>query len=102
MPPVEIHLRIRVKPGGRDALHEFLREAIPYYEAPGGIAVRLLADRADDHRFIEIIEYASERAYSLDQHRVEHDPEMKALLGRWRSLLAEPSIVEVYTTTPEL
>ena len=39
-PAVEIHLRIRCE--RRDELLAFLAEAVPFYEAPGGIRVRLI------------------------------------------------------------
>lgn len=93
---VDLHLRIRVKPGGREAFFAFLREAIPVYESPGGIEVRLLEDAADDHRFIELVLYEDEAAYERDQERVSTDPRMIALLARWRGLLAEGPVVEVY------
>ena len=101
MAEVTLHLRIRVHPGGegRDALLTFLRDAVPFYESPGGIRVRLIEDHDDPDRFIEIVEYNTERAYLDDQHRVEHDPEMKGYLARWRGLLAEPPCVEVYRET---
>lgn len=100
MPAIELHLRLRVKPGAREAFFDFLREAIPYYESPGGIRIRLLHDRAHPDRFIELVEYADERAYLDDQQRVEHDPTMKGYLARWRELLAEPPVVEVYANIP--
>ena len=39
-----IHLRERVAQGRWDDLVSFLRSAIPFYEEPGGIRVRLLRD----------------------------------------------------------
>ena len=39
-----IHLRGRVAQGRWDDLVSFLRSAIPFYEEPGGIRVRLLRD----------------------------------------------------------
>lgn len=39
---IGLHLRIRVAPGRCDELLAFLREAIPFYERPGGIEVRML------------------------------------------------------------
>lgn len=95
-PAVTIHLRIRVEPQSRPALLRFLREAIPFYQQPGGIRVRLLRDDSDPDRMIELIEYADESAYRLDAERVERDPRMARLLERWRALLAEPPAVEVY------
>ena len=100
MAAVELHLRIRVASGDRDAFLAFLRGAVPFYESPGGIRIRLLEDRDDPERFVEVVESATERAYLDDQKRVEEDPEMKAYLSRWRELLAEPPTVEVYRVAP--
>ena len=95
-PAVEIHLRIRVTAARRDAFLAFLREAIPFYESPGGIRVSLLRDTNDPERYIEHIGYRTEADYERDQQRVESDPEMKAYLARWRALLDEPPVVEIY------
>lgn len=100
MSVIELHLRIRVRPGGRAALFAFLKEAVPYYESPGGITVRMFEDRTDPDRFIEVIAYESEDAYEVDQRRVEHDEEMKSYLARWRSLLAEPPVVGEFGVVP--
>ena len=90
-----IQLRGRVVAGRWDDLVSFLRKAIPFYEEPGGIRVRLLRDVEDPDVFIEVIEYGTEASYAADQHRVEHDPAMIARLEEWRGLLAGP--VEVQT-----
>jgi quinol monooxygenase YgiN len=100
MTAIELHLRIRLRPGEREAFLAFLHEAVPFYESPGEIRVRLLESSDDPDRFIELVEYATEEAFQQDRHRVEHDPVMKALLARWRALLAEPPAVEVYRVTP--
>ncbi len=98
---VELHLRIRVAPGRRDEFFEFLREAIPFYQSPGGITLCLLQDQHDDHRFIEVVSYGDRVAYERDQERVANDPTMKAMLARWRGLLAEPPVVETFfSSTP--
>ncbi|MGZ4257148.1 MAG: putative quinol monooxygenase [Gaiellaceae bacterium] len=93
---MSVHLRICLEPGRADELRSFLREAIPFYESPGGIRVRLLGEVGAPDRFIEIIDYASEDAYSKDEERVKSDATMAQYLARWRALLAEPPIVEVY------
>ena len=95
-PSVQLHLRIRLAPGQREPFFAFLREAIPFYERPGGIRIELLANSADDHHFIEVVHYQTELAYQRDQERVASDPTMKQFLARWRSFLAEPPIVETY------
>jgi quinol monooxygenase YgiN len=96
---IDLHLRIRVQPGRRDEFLAFLREAIPFYESPGGIQIRLLQDLHDDHRFIELVLYDDQAAYQRDQVRVETDPAMRQYLARWRALLTEPPVVEVYALT---
>ena len=93
---VSVHLRIRVAEDRRVEFHSFLREAIPFYEAPGGIRFRLLSDEADPERFVELVEYIDEHTYRLDDDRVQSDPTMAQFLARWRSLLAEPPTVETY------
>jgi hypothetical protein len=95
-PAVSVHLRICIEPGRAGELRSFLREAIPFYESPGGIRVRLLGDAGAPDRFIEVIDYASEDAYLRDEERVKSDATMAQYLARWRALLAEPPIVEVY------
>lgn len=90
-----IELRARVLDGRWDDLVSFLRKAIPFYEAPGGIRVRLLRDAQDPDAFIEVIEYDTEASYAADQRRVDSDPAMIVLLDEWRGLLAGP--VEVQT-----
>jgi quinol monooxygenase YgiN len=99
VPLIELHLRIQVAQGRREDFFAFLREAIPFYEQPGGIRIRLLEDAADDHRFIEVVEYADEAAYARDQQRVASDPQMQKWLVRWRALLAAPPVVETYRSS---
>jgi quinol monooxygenase YgiN len=86
----------RVQSGRRDDLVQFLRDAVPFYEKPGNILTRLLRSQSDPDRFIEVVEYADRSSYELDQERVASDPEMRAYLERWHSLLAEPPSVQIY------
>ncbi len=83
-------LESRVPPGCRRALEDFLREARGYYEAPGGIKVRLMWDCDDPDRFREVIEYRSLADAEADEQRSEQDPVMRDYLTRWHGLLAEP------------
>jgi quinol monooxygenase YgiN len=99
---IELHLRGRVAPGRRDDLIAFLREAIPFYEQPGGIRVRLMWDVVNHDRFIEVVEYDDQHSHDLDQARVGGDPQMQDYLRRWRDLLAEPPQVETYRHDPGL
>lgn len=94
---IQIHLRIQVALDKRAAFLEFLRDAIPFYEQPGGIRIRLLEDVRDATRFIEVVDYETREAYERDQQRVEQDPTMQSYLKRWRALLDGPPTVETYS-----
>jgi hypothetical protein len=83
-----------VAEGRWDDFVSFLRKAIPFYEEPGGIRVRLLRDVEDADVFIEVIEYETEASYAADQHRVGSDLAMIARLEEWRGLLAGPVDVQ--------
>jgi len=93
---IVLHLRITTREIGGETLRSFLRMAVPFYQAPQGIAVRLLRNRADPTRFVEVIEYDDEEAFEHDAARVRSDPEMRRLLERWRSLLVGGIEVEVF------
>ena len=95
-----LQLRIRVATERQAEFRSFLREAIPFYEAPGGIRVRLLSKDTEPEHFIEQVEYVDERSYQEDDERTRSDPTMAQFLARWRSLLAEPPVVEVYREAP--
>jgi quinol monooxygenase YgiN len=86
----------RVQPGRRDEMVRFLRDAVPFCEMPGNILTRLLRSPTDPNHFVEVIEYADRSSYERDQGRVASDPEMRAYLERWHSLLAEPPSVRIY------
>lgn len=96
MAKIVLQLHIRPAAGQREALLSFLREARVYYESPDGIRMRVLESREDADAIIEVFEYETERAFEADEWRVEHDEQMKALLAKWRSLLAGPPRVEVF------
>jgi len=93
---VHLHLRLTVKPGRRDDFLAFLKEAIPYYESPGGIEIKLVQDFDNPHRFVEVVHYRDEAAYFADQHRVDADARMREYIEKWRSFLVEPPASEVY------
>jgi hypothetical protein len=93
---VELHLRIQIKEHRREDFLVFLKEALPFYERPGGIRVRLLENPAGSGGAVEVVEYATLEDFRKDQLRVEHDPEMKKYLRRWRNLLDTPPVTEVY------
>jgi hypothetical protein len=98
---IELHLRGRVATGQKAELVAFLSEAIPFYEEPGGIRVRVLWDMADEDRFIEVVEYADVTVYDRDQQRVADDAQMTEYLRRWRALLdGAPEVIAYRVDTP--
>ena len=96
-----INLGVRVSDSNLPGFLDFLREAVPFYEEPGGIKIRLLRNRDDPNGFIEVVEYASYEIYRRDQERVDSDPRMQGYLARWRELLSGPPEVTVYQDISE-
>lgn len=93
-----ITLTYRVAHERRAELMAFLQRAFPLYERPGGIRMELYESRDEPGLIVEIVRYASEADYERDQRRIEEDPEVRAVLTEWRSLLSGP--VEVRRLTP--
>ncbi|HWR35024.1 MAG TPA: hypothetical protein VN622_04020 [Clostridia bacterium] len=93
---VILHLCVEVTGEKRQEFIKFLRRAVPFYEQPGGILVRLLADQSNPNRLIEEIEYDDHETYERDQQRVESDQAMIEYLKEWRGLLSKPPVVMVY------
>jgi hypothetical protein len=87
-------LEIEVKPAGEGDLLAFLAEAFPFYEAQGG-RMFLWRDEADRNRFCEIALYATQEEYDRVDRLVREDPTTRAVLERWRSLLAAPPRVRL-------
>jgi hypothetical protein len=76
-------LNYSVAPDKRDALFRFMEKAIPFYESPGGIRVRLYESADSPGTFQELVAYASRKIYEEDQYRIENDPEYKRVLREW-------------------
>jgi hypothetical protein len=81
---------------------ELLREAVPFYQAPGGIRIRLLRSCDDPERWLEIVEYRDCETHDRDQVRVESDSAMRSFLQRWHALFASPLDVETYEEVTDL
>ena len=92
---VRLHLIFRLTVP-RDRLTSFLARAVPVYEQPGGIRVRLLERRDVPGEYIEELEYDSEERFLTDQRRADEDPDMRRLIAEWRSLLSGPPTVVAY------
>ena len=94
LPPGPIvSLAYRLPPERRAPLLAFLRDAIPFYERPGRTRVGLYESADEPGLYLELVAYADEAAYDADQARVEHDPEMIAVLARFRDVLGGPAEV---------
>ena len=78
-----VALNYSVAPENREALFRFLEEAIPFYERPGGIRVKLYESADAPGTFLELVAYASKDVYEADQFRVANDPEYKRVLSEW-------------------
>jgi quinol monooxygenase YgiN len=93
-PPVPpgpiVSLVYRVADDRREQLFSFLERAFDTCEKPEGVRMVLYESIDEPGLFFEVVAYANDEAYEADQHRLEHDPEMRAILDEWRRLLEAP------------
>ncbi len=78
-----VAMNYSVSPEKRLALFRFMEEAIPFYEKPGGIRVKLYESADVPGTFLELVAYASRKIYEQDQYRIENDPEYRRVLSEW-------------------
>lgn len=91
-----LHLRFATQTGDHHALGPFLKRALPIYEAPPGIRVRLLRSIEEPACYIEVIEYETLEAFQRDEQRLTDDTTMKSLIEEWRGLIGGDLVVETY------
>lgn len=85
-----VSLAYRVPLNRRNELIQFLHDAVPFYEKPGGTRIALYESIDEPGFFLELVAYAGEAEYEADQVRVEHDPEMKNVLEKWHQFIDGP------------
>jgi hypothetical protein len=86
-PAALVVLIYKVPRNRRVGLLKFLGNAFPVYERPGGIHMSVFESVQERGLFVEIASYDTDRAYRQDQVRVDKDPEMKRILGRWQKFI---------------
>jgi hypothetical protein len=92
-------LEIQVAPGREHDLLAFLAEAFPFYEAQGG-RMALFRDETQPGSYLELATYATQEEYDRVERLVREDAETRAVLERWRSLLAAPPRVRAFRRVP--
>jgi hypothetical protein len=90
IPAATVTLTYFVEPANRREFLEFLAEAFPFYEAPGGIRMSLFESADEPGLFHEVASYETIQAYASDQMRVEKDQAMKAMLASFRTYVSGP------------
>jgi hypothetical protein len=96
-----IQLKFTLPSTDTGSLYTFFKRAIPFYESPGSIRIRVLRHTLNPCQFIEVVEYGSMEAFQQDQHRVGHDTEMQGYLQEWHSLLSGEVNVDEYEDVTE-
>jgi hypothetical protein len=99
-PAAQVVLIYRVPKRKRAGLLRFFREAFPEYEAPGGIHMSLFESVQEVGLFVEVAAYDTDKAFRLDQVRVEKDPKMRQLLGRWQKFIEGRPEVHLVRNVP--
>jgi hypothetical protein len=92
---VVLHLRIRLKPGQREAFLSYVKEAFPVFEAGCDCKGVVYVSDQEPDALDEVFYYRTEVDFCEGERLTEHDPRQADLLTRWRALLDGPPRVEV-------
>jgi hypothetical protein len=91
-------MHVKMRTPGMDAgqLLSLVKAAIPFYEAFGGVRIRLLRNVDDPAQFVQLVEYEMDAAIELNRQKIASDPMMRTYLEAWRSVLKGAPEIDVY------
>jgi hypothetical protein len=78
-------------------LATMMQAAAPFWQAFGGMQMRLLHNADDPARFVQVIEYDTPAALEANRQQVASDPRVQAYLTAMRTLVPGGVEIDVYS-----
>jgi len=91
-----LHVKFTLPGGDAGQLVRMMQAAAPFYQAFGGVRMRLLHNADDPARFVQVIEYETPAALEQGRQQVASDPRVQGYLAAVRALVPGAVEVEVY------
>lgn len=91
-----LHVRFTLPGGDPQRLAAMMQAAAPFWQAFGGLSVKLLHNADDPARFVQVIEYDTPAALEANRVQIAGDPRVQAYLAAVRALVPGAVEVDVY------
>jgi hypothetical protein len=88
-----LHVRFTMPGGDPQQLLSMMHAARPFYQAFGGVAVKLLHNADDPAKFIQVIEYETPASLEQNRQQIASDARVQAYLQAVRTWV--PGVVEM-------
>ena len=91
-----LHVRFTLAGGDPQQMLSMMQATAPFYQAFGGMQMRLLHNADDPARFLQVIEYETPAAFEVNRQQIASDPRLQTYLAAVRALVPGAVEVEVY------
>jgi hypothetical protein len=91
-----LHVRFTLPGGDPQQLLSLMQTSAPFFQAFGGVQMRLLHNVDDPAKFVQIIEYDTPAALEVNRQQIASDPRVQTYLQAVRSLVPGAVDIEIY------
>ena len=91
-----LHVKFTLPGGDPQQLMGMMQAAAPFWQAFGGVRMRLLHNADDPARFVQVIEYETPAAFEQGRQQIAGDARVQTYLQAIRALVPGAMEVEVY------
>jgi hypothetical protein len=91
-----LHVRFTLSGGDPQQILAMMQAAAPFYQAFGGVQMRLLHNADDPGRFLQVIEYDAPAALEQNRQQIASDPRVQTYLQAMRTFVPGTVELEVY------
>jgi hypothetical protein len=82
--------------GDPQQLAAMMQAAAPFWQAFGGVRMRLLHNADDPARFVQVIEYETPASFEVNRQQIASDPRVQAYLAAVRTMVPGAVEIDVY------
>jgi len=91
-----LHVRFTLPGGDPQQLFAMMQAVAPFWQAFGGMQMKLLHNADDPARFVQVIEYETHAALEANRQQVAGDSRVQAYLAAVRTLVPGAVEIDVY------
>jgi hypothetical protein len=91
-----LHVRFTLPGGDPQHLLSMMQASAPFFQAFGGMQMKLLQNGDDPARFVQVIEYEVPAAIEQNRQQIASDPRVQAYIQAMRTMVPGGVEVDVY------